>query len=91
MVSPSPALWKSPKSPNESNETSWISSEKLAERLNGSLREAAAESENGPKLSSFKSVRDWASGREVASLTSSSSAEKGSLNGLSAGGGGKAL
>jgi hypothetical protein len=34
-----------------------MSSEKLDERLNGSLREAAAESEKGPKPSSFQETR----------------------------------
>ena len=58
VVSPSPELWKSPKSPKESNDTSRMSSEKLDERLNGSLCEEAAESEKGPKPSSFRVIGD---------------------------------
>jgi hypothetical protein len=89
VVSPSPPLRKSPKSPKESNDTS---SEKLDERLNGSLREEAAESEKGPKPSSFGNGTKYEmklSTLGSIKLTSSSSVEKGSLKGLSAGGGGK--
>ena len=51
---PLSALWKSPKSPNDSNETSSRcsgSSTDADANVNGSLPLAAAASENGPKVS----------------------------------------
>ena len=47
---PSPALWKSPKSPNPSKLVSG-SSEPEELKVKGSVPLAAAESENGPKAS----------------------------------------
>lgn len=50
---PDPALWKSPKSPNESNAVSSIASSEKPddENVNGSASLAAAASEKGPKAS----------------------------------------
>lgn len=52
----SSALWKSPKSPNESKVAS--SSVNEDENVKGSVSPAAAESENGPKASASCSSKE---------------------------------
>lgn len=69
VVSPSSADWKSPKSPNDSNEESSSENEELKVKPSPG---AAAESEKGPKPSyEIQVVRNCSEGANLFTLTSS--------------------